>query len=334
MRTEPDSPDGSLTIGLVNNMPDEALKATERQFGGVVRASAVGVDVQLRIFALSRTPRSPVTLEYISACYEPARTIMDRELDGLIITGAQPRTARLNDEAYWEELVDIIDWAKDNTVSTIFSCLAAHAGVLHIDGVERRPLREKRVGVFSFSIQHDRSFLGGRGAPRLVPHSRYNDLLQEDLELAGYDILSSSPSHGVDTFTKSLGSQFVFLQGHPEYDADSLAREYRRDFRRFMLGENQAAPALPKRYFSAESEQALQGLQRRALENPRRMPVDDALAQIDDLTPTRAEWRAAAITFFGNWIATIASLTGRGKMDVRPPIHINERFGKRPIGKA
>ena len=74
-------------------------------------------------------------------------------LDALIITGAQPQADRLSNEPYWEELVEIIDWAKTNTASTILSCLAAHAGVLHLDGVERRPLPEKCTGVFGFEAE-------------------------------------------------------------------------------------------------------------------------------------------------------------------------------------
>ena len=41
---------------------------------------------------------------------------------------------------------------------------------------------------------------------------------------------------------KCFGSQFVFLQGHPEYDANSLAREYRRDMDRYMRGETEREP--------------------------------------------------------------------------------------------
>src|SRR5208337_3814777 len=96
------------------------------------------------------------------------------ELDALIVTGAQPRATRLNEEPYWEELIELIEWAKENTASTILSCLAAHAGVLHLDGVERRPLPEKCSGVFAFQAHRDHPLAGEQGRARLVPHSRYN----------------------------------------------------------------------------------------------------------------------------------------------------------------
>lgn len=301
----------SVTIGLVNNMADEALKVTERQFGRLVCMSAGDVDVQLRFFALSGTPRSPRALEYITTCYEPACSVVDGGLDALIITGAQPRAARLNEEPYWAELIELIDWAKEHTVSTILSCLAAHAGVLHLDGIERRPLREKCTGVFPFQAQRDHPLVGERGRTRLTPHSRFNGLSQADLKLAGYDILTSSPVHGVDSFTKCFGSQFIFLQGHPEYEANSLAREYRRDVGQYFGGKTDRNPTRPKHYFAAEAEAELCALERRPREDPPRLAMDD-VSKIDAFAPTEAPWRNAAISFCRSWIETIVRPT-RGR---------------------
>ena len=91
------------------------------------------------------------------------RSAMDAELDALIITGAQPRAARLSDEPSWEELIELIDWAKEHTSSTILSCLAARAEVLHLDGVEHHRLSEKCAGVFAFEVQRNHPFAGEQG---------------------------------------------------------------------------------------------------------------------------------------------------------------------------
>ena len=64
----------------------------------------------------------------------------DTRLDGLIVTGTEPKSKNLDDEPYWAALPQVIDWAREHTHSTIWSCLAAHAAVLHTDGIERRPL--------------------------------------------------------------------------------------------------------------------------------------------------------------------------------------------------
>ena len=108
---------------------------------------------------------------------------------------------------------------------------------------------EKRVGVFAFNAQGDHSLIE-RGPAHAIPHSRNNGMSRSDLERAGYAILTSSPAHGVDSFTKSFGIQFVFLQGHPEYDANSLAREYRRDLGRYLRRETETTPPRPKGYFT------------------------------------------------------------------------------------
>ena len=274
-RPRPAGERAGIAIGLINNMGDEALKITERQFGSLVSEAAGDIGVSFRIFALKSTRRSPRALDYINARYEPASAAMDGDLDGLIITGAQPQADRLNDEPYWEELAELIDWAKLHTTSTILSCLAAHAGVLHLDGVERRPLPEKCTGVFASAAETTHPLVGEQGRVRLIPHSRYNGLLRSELEQAGYVILTSSRGCGVDSFVKSFGSQFVFLQGHPEYDANSLAREYRRDMDRYLRGETERKPVRPSGYFGAEAEVELRAMERRAHEDRCRTQIKD-----------------------------------------------------------
>ena len=134
----------AITVGLINNMPDAALEATERQFADLIGAAA------------GTTPRAAEALcDPRGAAFriDAARdrralsrrggTLGHANLDGLIVTGAEPRTKNLKDEAYWRTLTQVVDWARDNTASTIWSCLAAHAAVLHADGIERRLLPEK-----------------------------------------------------------------------------------------------------------------------------------------------------------------------------------------------
>jgi homoserine O-succinyltransferase len=286
-------------------MGDRALKVTARQFGDLVSKAAGDIDVRFRVFALRKTPRSPRALDYISAHYERANAAMDGDLDALIITGAQPQADRLSNEPYWEELAELIDWAKTNTASTILSCLAAHAGVLHLDGVERRPLSEKCTGLFAFEAQRAHPFVGKEGRTRVTPHSRYNGLLQSDLEQAGYVVLTSSLNHGVDSFIKCFGSQFVFLQGHPEYDANSLAREYRRDMDLYLQGETDRIPSRPKDYFSAEAEAKLRAVESWTYKRCSRRQILD-LSVIEALAPAKAIWRDAAVSFFRSWIEMVA----------------------------
>ena len=310
LRSRPAGERAGIAIGLINNMGDEALKATERQFGSLVSEAAGGIDVSLRVFALKSTRRSARALDYINTRYEPASAAMDGDLDGLIITGAQPQADRLSDEPYWEELAEVIDWAKVHTTSTILSCLAAHAGVLYLDGVERRPLPEKCTGVFGFTAERTHSLVGKQNRMRLIPHSRYNGLSRNELEQAGYVILTSSPECGVDSFVKSFGSQFVFLQGHPEYDANSLAREYRRDMDRYLRGETEREPVRPRGYFEAKAEAELRAIERTAHGARCRTQIND-LSIIDALAPAEPAWREAAIAFYRSWLEMLANTDQR-----------------------
>jgi homoserine O-succinyltransferase len=314
-----------VAIGLINNMSDQALKITERQFGSLLSEAAGDIDVSIRIFALKSTRRSARALDYINARYEPASAATDGDLDGLIITGAQPQADRLSEEPYWGELVELIDWAKLNTTSTILSCLAAHAGVLHLDGVERRPLPEKCTGVFGFTAERTHPLVGKQGRVRLIPHSRYNGLLQSELEQAGYVVLTSSRTSGVDSFVKCFGSQFVFLQGHPEYDANSLAREYRRDMSQYLLGETDRLPARPKGYFGAQAEAKLSAMDCCTPEHRSQQQIQD-LSIIDSLAPAETLWREAAVSFFRSWIEMFAIEVSHTSKDGSNP-ETHEYFG-------
>ena len=43
----------AIHVGLVNNMPDAALRATELQFARLLKAAAGNLDVRLRLFSLA-----------------------------------------------------------------------------------------------------------------------------------------------------------------------------------------------------------------------------------------------------------------------------------------
>src|SRR5580693_2440797 len=137
-----------VTIGLVNNMPDPALEATERQFIDLIRAAASKTIVRLLLFSIPEIPRADTTRQDMAGRYRDVSELWDAQVDGLIVTGTEPRMKNLKDELYWATLSQVVDWARDHTASTIWSCLAAHAAVLHVDGVERRPLADKLFGVF------------------------------------------------------------------------------------------------------------------------------------------------------------------------------------------
>src|ERR1700689_3111844 len=54
----PQHADVDLTIGLINNMPDAALQATERQFMRLLRQAAGDIRIDFHCFALPSVHRS------------------------------------------------------------------------------------------------------------------------------------------------------------------------------------------------------------------------------------------------------------------------------------
>jgi homoserine O-succinyltransferase len=293
-----------LNIGLVNNMPDAALAATERQFRRLIETAAGGRAVQLKLFSLPDIPRSDGARDYMRGVYASTHSLPASGVDALIVTGAEPLAKDLRDEPYWPSLAALADWAQVNTVSTLWSCLAAHAAVLHLDGVERRSLSAKCSGVFPVTKSARHPLLAGQRSKLLVPHSRLNALGEAELTAKGYTVLTRSDAIGVDAFVRQSGSLFLFLQGHPEYDADSLALEYRRDVRRFLRGERDTHPTVPTGYFEPETERALVALAQAAA----RQPTASVLSQTAKLiagAPPVHRWSSATGRLYRNWLDLI-----------------------------
>ena len=296
----PKDVDVDLTIGLLNNMPDAALQATERQFMRLLRQAAGDIRIDFHCFSLASVRRSQGAKGRVDAQYTDIADLDRLPIDGLIVTGAEPYAANLNDEAYWRDLIDIIDWAKDHTRSTIWSCLAAHAAVLHLDGVERKRLETKCSGIHDCVNVSSHWLTDGLPSPFKVAHSRLNELRADDLAANGYQLLSKSAKGGVDSFAKDFGSQFIFFQGHPEYEALSLEREYLRDIARFLAGERDRYPGIPVGYFDAETEQKLAAFAVRA-QSERRPALGSDLP--DRNLRQDLATGAAATVMFRNWLS-------------------------------
>ncbi|WP_407120399.1 homoserine O-succinyltransferase [Bradyrhizobium sp. STM 3561] len=288
-----------LTIGLVNNMPDAALKATERQFMKLLQAAAGARRIRFHCFSLPSVKRSPEARWHVESEYSDLSDLERGKLDGLIVTGAEPIAPELDQEPYWRDLTSLIDWAKTNTRSTIWSCLAAHAAVLHLDGIERRRLPAKCHGIFDCDVVMSDSLTHAAPAPLKVSHSRLNEIAESDLAEAGYQVLTRSAEAGVDVFVRQYASRFVFFQGHPEYDALSLQREYLRDIGRYLARERDNYPRLPVSYFDAATEEKLARFEKKAT-HERHPALTNELPGLS----LRADIDAgnAAAVLFRNWL--------------------------------
>ena len=295
-----------VTVGLVNNMPDAAFEATERQFADLIRQAAPSRIVLLKLFTIPEVPRGEAILRASAAKYRDIAALWDTPLDGLIVTGTEPRAKSLKDEPYWNSLSALVDWARDHTASTIWSCLAAHGAVLHSDGIARRPLPQKQFGVFDCRLATPHPMTQHFPVPLWVPHSRYNDLPEEALREAGYKILTRSATAGVDAFARQDGSFFLYFQGHPEYDADTLFREYRRDVTRFLNGERETYPGLPQNYFDEVATALAESFQERAIADRRGDLATDFPNEALE-AGLRNSWRPAALGVYEKWVEFLSA---------------------------
>ena len=170
---------------------------------------------------------------------------------------------------YWDELCQIMEWSKSHVTSTFHVCWGAQAGLYYHYGVGKYPLEKKLFGVFRHVPERKTSILlRGFDDEFMVPHSRHTTIKREDVEeVEALKILSSSEEAGVYAVSTNRGRQ-IFVTGHPEYDGETLKREYLRDKSAGLPIE------IPKNYF----------------------PNDD------DTQPPNVSWRSHANLLYSNWL--------------------------------
>ena len=299
-----------LHIGFLNMMPDAALQATERQFIRLVGSCNRIAQFFVYPFSLPQLGRDETTRNYIDRYYSRFEDLAEAGLDALIITGANVANPALDEEAFWEPLIDVVTWAKDNVASILCSCLATHALLKHLHGIDRQPLPRKRWGVYSHRA-------AAPGHPLLreintrfdVPHSRHNDISRAELEAHGLSVLAESDEGGVHMAVSPDQFRIVYFQGHPEYDVNSLLKEYRREVFRYLDGELASPPPFPEHYFPEEAQRIAAGYVEEALSaREAGRPVDDTLeARVGAMLDNT--WGDTAKAIVNNWLGLVYKLT-------------------------
>jgi homoserine O-succinyltransferase len=315
-----------LVIGLLNNMPDAALQATERQFQALLGAASSGISVRLILCRMPSVPRSESAEAYLRRSYVGIDSVMDTEVDGLIVTGREPLQADLRDEPYWDSFVQILEWSRLKTASTIWSCLAAHAAVLYLDGVQRVRSQQKHCGVFDCTRTSNHSLAEHLPEQFRMPHSRWNGLPKDELGRSGYELLALAGDAGVDCFLRQEAGEslFLFFQGHPEYQPDTLLLEYRRDLLRYLRGESTGWPDAPRGILTPKDEAALLDIRSEA----RARPEEETLSRLTALFSAAAienGWHGTAKTIYRNWLGYLIAqkadrAAGRGAAVMAPPV--------------
>jgi homoserine O-succinyltransferase len=299
-----------LHIGFLNMMPDTALEATERQFIRLVGNCNRIAQFYVYPFSLPGLPRSEKTKQYIERYYSRFEDLKQQGLDALIITGANISNPNLEEEPFWEPLMEVVRWAEDNVASTLCSCLATHALLRYFYGIERQALPRKQWGVYSHRVSCP-------GHPLLrdintrfdVPHSRYNEIKRQQLEEAGLTVLVESETGGVHMAVSKDQFRMIYFQGHPEYDRNSLLKEYKRELQRYFSGELPSPPPYPENYLCAEAqlvaERYLEQV-KHAQANGKALPAMPE-GEIEDMLDNT--WGDTAKAMVNNWLGLVYQVT-------------------------
>jgi homoserine O-succinyltransferase/O-acetyltransferase len=295
-------PTERLNIALINNMPDAALEDTELQFVNLLDAASGDIPIYLQLYSLTGIPRADCGQRHLNSFYCSLDQLWQNQFDGVIITGTEPRQPNLRDEPYWKVLADVFDWAERNTASAVLSCLAAHAGVLHSDGIRRHRLPDKQFGVFESGKACNHPLMNRIPERVRFPHSRWNEVREDELTSAGYVVLTKSADAGVDVFVKQKReSLFVHFQGHPEYGLHTLFKEYRRDVKRFLNRERETYPSMPLGYFDSPAACLLGEFQKSAMADRR----VEGMAFFPEQTIIGGQqngWHSTAACVYRNWL--------------------------------
>lgn len=254
-----------LKVLILNLMPKKI--ETENQFLRLLSNSPLQVDIQLLRIDARESRNTPA--EHLNNFYCNFDEICDQNFDGLIVTGAPLGLVEFNDVAYWPQIKQVLEWAKDHVTSTLFVCWAVQAALNILYGIPKQTRAEKISGVYEHHILHPHALLTrGFDDSFLAPHSRYADfpagLIRDYTDL---EILAETEEGDAYLFA-SKDKRIAFVTGHPEYDANTLASEYFRDVE---AGLN---PEVPHNYFP----------------------------QNDLQNKPRATWRSHGNLLFANWL--------------------------------
>jgi homoserine O-succinyltransferase len=254
-----------IQIAIVNLMPTKI--ATEIQLLRLLGNTPLQIDITL--LKAERHVSKNTSLDHLERFYTTFSKVRDKKFDGMIVTGAPVEMLDFTEVDYWSELQDIIDYSAENAFSTLFICWGAQAALFHRYGVPKHVLPEKKFGVFKHALtSRTKKIFRGFDDEFYMPHSRHTEIRLEDVaKVPQLEVLAFSEEAG-PSILRAKESRAVFVSGHFEYDADTLAKEYFRDKDKGMDIK------VPDNYFPGN---------------------DPAMAPV-------VTWRAHAHLFFSNWL--------------------------------
>ncbi len=254
-----------LRLCVLNLMPIKSV--TETQLLRLLGNTPLQVEVDF-IYTESYLPQH-TSMDYLTEFYGTFAEVRNRKYDGFLMTGAPVEQMDFEDVAYWDEVVEIMEWSRTHAFSSFHICWGAQAALYYHYGIKKYPLPEKLSGVYWHHVDRRSSMLvRGFDDQFLAPHSRYTEVRMEDIQACEkLRVIASSKEAGLYIAMTDGGRQ-VFITGHSEYDWDTLQNEYQRDLKQGI------DPKIPQNYYPDD--------------DPSKLPV--------------VRWRSHANLLYMNWL--------------------------------
>ncbi|EPJ48027.1 MAG: hypothetical protein OFPII_08190 [Osedax symbiont Rs1] len=233
-----------LKVLLLNLMPKKI--ETENQLIRMLSNSPLQINFELLRIDHTESKNTPIA--HLNSFYRDFKDIKQNQYDGLIVTGAPLGKVPWENVRYRDEVAEIIRWSQVHVTSTMFLCWAVEAALNIFYDLPKQLRDEKLSGVYEHKTRHKHETLT-RGFDDYfkAPHSRYADYQENVIKNhTDLNILASSEEAGVYLMASSDRKK-VFVTGHPEYDAETLAQEYWRD-----MDVDDSTP-VPHHYFPADN---------------------------------------------------------------------------------
>lgn len=269
-----------LEIAIVNLMPTKEVTETQ-----LIRLLAnTPLQVNLKLLTMDSHDSKNTRKEHLENFYNTFEEIKTHRFDGMIITGAPVEFLPYEEVDYWDELSEIMKYNKDNVFSVLHICWGAQAALYYHYGIDKYVLPKKLFGVFPHRLKDRKSeLMRGFDEVFYAPHSRHTQVSKEDIMgIPELKILAESEVAGVH-ITATGDNRMIFVQGHAEYDSETLKLEYERDVNKGLDIK------VPSNYFENDD------------------PSQDILVR----------WRGHANLFFANWLNFVYQETpyDLGKLD-------------------
>ena len=253
-----------LEVAIVNLMPTKEV--TETQLMRLLGNTPLQVNIHL--IGTASYKSTHVSEAHMHKFYRSIDEVRGMKFDGMIVTGAPVETIPFEEVKYWDELVSIMDFARENVTSMIYICWGAQAALYHFYGIGKQLLPRKLFGIYpTNATQENDMLLKGMDDTFYIPHSRHTRVDEEALRKCPHvKVLAVSPEAGI-AIAKTHDNRSFFFTGHAEYDRFTLKNEYERDLAKGL----EIDP--PKDYF-----------------------VNNDLGVVD------MKWRSTANLLFYNWL--------------------------------